>query len=434
MTAGTSASPVAGSAGTAPAGPIRHIAWVVSTLMQVGGGERLIFEVREALERAGVKVTLITWYLDSVAFFEGKYGSHDMVVLGREDGTLVRAGLFRRAARRITTLLELRWRLRALDPDMVVCQSEYDVVMVFLATLFTRYRYAAKIFGQTFLNVHDVAKYTLVFRRHLREIRNSMPGYVATVPLRAPKVGVLNRLVAELISVLRYVAVRRARVRFVLAPQSQWEVRLMYGCDAIVLRSGFPKPWLTYTRTGVVAGKCGLTGRRIVFCFSRLLPKKRVDLVIRVFAALGDEQPEAHLLIGGTGPEGPGLEQLVRELDIADRVTFAGYVPEREVTDYFADCSVVINLDVAQFDIVGNEALGARKPIVCLVENEFDEVFRRAGYVYDAPAEPSALARALGRALDAPPIVVTPELARALEERTWDAYAEKMLRHLSAIT
>src|SRR2546422_8607931 len=43
---------------------------------------------------------------------------------------------------------------------------------------------------------------------------------------------------------------------------------------------------------------------------------------------ISGEQADLHLLIGGTGPEEAQLRTLARELGVAQRVTFLGYIPE----------------------------------------------------------------------------------------------------------
>lgn len=60
----------------------------------------------------------------------------------------------------------------------------------------------------------------------------------------------------------------------------------------------------------------------------RLVPHKRVDLVLGALHALRDERPDLHLDICGKGPELDRLRWIAADLDLADRVTFHGYVAE----------------------------------------------------------------------------------------------------------
>ncbi|CAN5641306.1 glycosyltransferase family 4 protein [soil metagenome] len=60
----------------------------------------------------------------------------------------------------------------------------------------------------------------------------------------------------------------------------------------------------------------------------RLKRYKRVDLVIRALAHLRDSGVPARLTIAGQGDARPGLERLCAELELGDRVAFAGYVSD----------------------------------------------------------------------------------------------------------
>ena len=60
----------------------------------------------------------------------------------------------------------------------------------------------------------------------------------------------------------------------------------------------------------------------------RLVPHKRVDLVLRVVRELATERPGLHLDVCGKGPDLDRLVLLARELGIAERVHFHGFVPE----------------------------------------------------------------------------------------------------------
>ena len=60
----------------------------------------------------------------------------------------------------------------------------------------------------------------------------------------------------------------------------------------------------------------------------RLVPHKRVDLVLRAMHALRDERPALHLDVCGKGPQLDRLRWIAADLDLADRVTFHGYVAE----------------------------------------------------------------------------------------------------------
>jgi glycosyltransferase involved in cell wall biosynthesis len=67
----------------------------------------------------------------------------------------------------------------------------------------------------------------------------------------------------------------------------------------------------------------------------RLRRYKRVDLVIRALAALGDDVPPARLLIAGRGEWEPRLRTLAARLGVLDRVDFLGFVAEEQKRELF---------------------------------------------------------------------------------------------------
>ncbi len=64
----------------------------------------------------------------------------------------------------------------------------------------------------------------------------------------------------------------------------------------------------------------------LVLC--RLVPHKRVELALRAVAALAPEMPRLTLTVAGHGWWEQPLRELADRLGIADRVEFAGFVPE----------------------------------------------------------------------------------------------------------
>ena len=70
------------------------------------------------------------------------------------------------------------------------------------------------------------------------------------------------------------------------------------------------------------------TGPRHLLFVGRLTAAKGVDVLID---AIPQTTTPVHLHVAGDGPERPMLEERARQLGIADRVTFHGWVPNRQV-------------------------------------------------------------------------------------------------------
>lgn len=70
-------------------------------------------------------------------------------------------------------------------------------------------------------------------------------------------------------------------------------------------------------------------GDRIVYV-GRLEAYKKVDVMLRAIARIADERPAVEIFIIGRGPARDGLESLARELGLAERTHFTGFVTDEE--------------------------------------------------------------------------------------------------------
>ncbi len=97
----------------------------------------------------------------------------------------------------------------------------------------------------------------------------------------------------------------------------------------------------------------------------RLVPHKRVDLVLHALHALRDERPGLHLDVCGKGPELDRLRWIAADLDLADRVTFHGYVAEDTKQDILRRAALhVCASDIEGWGQVVIEAAGYGIPTV----------------------------------------------------------------------
>jgi phosphatidyl-myo-inositol dimannoside synthase len=112
----------------------------------------------------------------------------------------------------------------------------------------------------------------------------------------------------------------------------------------------------------------GLGGSFVVLFLSRLVKRKGADILLRAIAA----SQNMVLLVGGEGTERQALERLAKELEISDRVTFTGLVPEHRMPEYFAACDVFCmpctnrygGLDTEGFGVVFIEAAATGIPSI----------------------------------------------------------------------
>lgn len=70
--------------------------------------------------------------------------------------------------------------------------------------------------------------------------------------------------------------------------------------------------------------------RPTLLFLGRLKKYKRVDLIIEAVARLTGRGVDVSLVVGGAGDQAAALQETARTLGVADRVRFAGFVPEDE--------------------------------------------------------------------------------------------------------
>ncbi|MET9291779.1 glycosyltransferase family 4 protein [Streptomyces sp. NPDC003077] len=121
-----------------------------------------------------------------------------------------------------------------------------------------------------------------------------------------------------------------------------------------------------------VRARLGLTGRPVVVCVSRLVPRKGQDTLIEAMPQVLAAVPDAVLLIVGGGPYAGRLRALAAEKGVADAVRFTGAVPWEELPAHFGAGDVFAmpcrtrrgGLDVEGLGIVYLEASATGLPVV----------------------------------------------------------------------
>ena len=103
-------------------------------------------------------------------------------------------------------------------------------------------------------------------------------------------------------------------------------------------------------------------GEKILMHASNFRKVKRVDDVIRIFAAVRKSMP-AKLLMVGDGPERPATEELVRELGIDEDVRFLG--KQEQMEDILAVSDVfLLPSEYESFGLAALEAMAARAVVI----------------------------------------------------------------------
>lgn len=172
-------------------------------------------------------------------------------------------------------------------------------------------------------------------------------------------------------------------------------------------------------------------GQRIVLGVGRLVYYKGFEYLVKAMASV-----DGHLLLIGTGPDRAKLEQLVRDLNIADRVTFVGNAAD--TTPYYHAAKVFVLPSVARseaFGIVQLEAMACGKPVIntnLATGVPYVSVHQQTGLTVP-PADSTSLSQAINLLLNNPELrekygrqarkrVQAEFTCRAMAERTAAVY------------
>ncbi|MFI6963152.1 glycosyltransferase family 4 protein [Streptomyces sp. NPDC050255] len=172
-------------------------------------------------------------------------------------------------------------------------------------------------------------------------------------------------------------------------------VRLVPGVDADAFRS---RPGESAVRR-----RYGLTGRPVILCVARLVPRKGQDTLVRALPTVRRAVPDATLLLVGDGPYEATLRRRAAAAGLADAVVLAGGHSHAAMPGFFAAADVFAmpcrtrrrGLEVEGLGIVFLEAAAAGLPVLAGDSGGAADTVRDGvtGHVVDGRDVPSVAAR-----------------------------------------
>jgi glycosyltransferase involved in cell wall biosynthesis len=108
-----------------------------------------------------------------------------------------------------------------------------------------------------------------------------------------------------------------------------------------------------------------LFGEPKILYVGRLVKLKRVNVLLRAFAEVVKQFPDASLYIVGDGPLRNTLEQMAQKLKIRNNVMFQGFIPTMTVYRYYKSADIlVLPSYVENFSITLLEGMASKIPII----------------------------------------------------------------------
>jgi len=161
-----------------------------------------------------------------------------------------------------------------------------------------------------------------------------------------------------------------------------------------LINCGLAEPLLKRRLRGTdIRSELKLADRPLLGTAARLVPEKALERLIQAVNLAGPALRDWHVLIAGDGPERARLVQLIRALDLSDRVHLLGW--RRDALDIVAALDVfVLCSRTESFPLSLLEAMWLGKPAVVTDLPGIREVAGEAA-LYAPPDDPAALAHAL---------------------------------------
>lgn len=144
-----------------------------------------------------------------------------------------------------------------------------------------------------------------------------------------------------------------------------------------------------------VRATLGLEHAELLLYVGRLAEEKDIDFLLRAFARIAAERPQATLVLAGKGPREHSLQSMVQKLGLGQRVIFAGVIPHSEVPHYAAAADLFVFPSRAETQgLVLIEAMAAGTPVVAVEALGSADVLAEGGGLL-VPAQQDAFASAM---------------------------------------
>jgi glycosyltransferase involved in cell wall biosynthesis len=220
---------------------------------------------------------------------------------------------------------------------------------------------------------------------------------------------------------------RAAALRFTSETEREQSKTLGSSAPHCVVPLGLPpEAWDDLPPFGAFRRAANLDGQPIVLFLGRLDSKKRPDVLLRAFAKVARDFPDAHLVLAGPGAAGyvARLRGEAWELGLGGRVAFPGLLTGRRVQEAFVDADVFVLPSLQEnFALAVAEAMAAGCPVIVSRHVALAQEVERhgAGLVVDVEEEPLAKAlRALLCDMDHRRSLGCNGRRLILERFTWD--------------
>jgi glycosyltransferase involved in cell wall biosynthesis len=173
-----------------------------------------------------------------------------------------------------------------------------------------------------------------------------------------------------------------------------------------------------------------------VLFMGRITRQKGPRFFIRAAARVASDISDARFVVAGAGDQMESIRSLTRELGIADRVTFTGFLRGEDVTRAYDCADVYVMPSVSEpFGLTALEAAARGVPVIVSRTSGVAEVLQHGSLKVDYQ-DVRKLARRIVDVLTQPALAGALRSAGILESTnaTWDAAARRCIQAYYEVT
>lgn len=289
--------------------------------------------------------------------------------------------------------------------------------------------------------IMDWCRYNAVDIIHTHDFRSDLYGLMAARRLNIPAVSTCHGWIANNLKGRLYTRVDKFLLRFfdrVIAVSGRMRDQLV-ACGVAAERIDIVRNALVVDdyrperRNSTINAEFGVPpGYKVVASIGRLSPEKCQDLYLQAASRLLRDFPETVFLLIGIGPEESRLRALAGQLNIADKVIFAGYRSDMQRIYNGLDL-VVQSSNTEGMPNVVLEALLMRVPVVATDVGGTSEIMEHeVSGLLVPPNDLDALVEAVGRVLSAPDALDQWTDAGERHVRTHFSHAARVMKIMEA--
>ena len=116
---------------------------------------------------------------------------------------------------------------------------------------------------------------------------------------------------------------------------------------------------------------------KMILYVGRLSLQKGIDHLLKAFKTVAENDKDAILYIVGEGPQLKDLIDLSIDLNLEDRVIFAGRISDEEMKRLYSEASVFVMPSVSEpFGITALESVASRAPTIISIQSGVSEILK----------------------------------------------------------